>query len=175
MDDSASLDVPAGCVSYPLVGRGERFPFVAPHAEAFTVGQPSGELDRYAGLLQGVAFLERLCVDHLNSLGAEVGETIRVTGGGARSSAWTQLRADVLGRRLEVPMVTDPAFGMAVLAAGSVLGLATAAAQMVRVARSFEPRATVGVRLEPSYHRLVDALRERGWLPDSLVAAAGAA
>jgi D-ribulokinase len=183
MDAAAELDRPASCVSYPLVGRGERFPFVAPEAEGFTVGRPAGELDRYAALLQGVAYLERLCVDHLGMLGAPVREPVRVTGGAVRSAAWTQLRADVLDRRMEVPAVTDPAFGMAVLAAGSTAGaegieaggIEVAAERMVHVARVFRPRPAVGARLAEGYHRLAAALRDRGWLPESLAAVAGAA
>jgi len=89
---------------------------------------------------------------------------VRVTGGAARSSVWTQLRADVLGRTLEVPVVTKPAFGMAVLAAAGVHGLPAAAGRMVRVDRVFEPRPDVGQRLLPGYRKLVDELRSRGWL-----------
>ncbi|MCP2164534.1 FGGY-family carbohydrate kinase [Goodfellowiella coeruleoviolacea] len=174
LDRDAPLDEPAGCVSYPLAGRGERFPFVAADAEGFTLGQPRGELDRYVSVLQGVAYLERLCVAHLGSLGAPVGESIRVTGGGVRSAPWTQLRADVLGRRLEVPAVTEPAFGMAVLAASSEYGLAASAERMVRVDREFLPRPEVGDRLAAGYHRLADALAQRGWLPPTLLAEATA-
>ena len=64
---------PASVVTYALHGRGERFPFVAPEAEPFTLGQPVDEIDQYAALLQGVAFIERLCFDYLDMLGAPVG------------------------------------------------------------------------------------------------------
>jgi D-ribulokinase len=171
MDAAARWAEPAGCVIYPLIGRGERFPFVAADAQGFTLGSPRSELDRYAALLQGVAFLERLCVEHLDALGAPVGEPMRVSGGAVRSEAWTQLRADVLGRRLEVPAVTDPAFGMAMLSAGSVQGIPEAARRMVRTCRVFEPRPAVGARLADGYHRLVAALRERGWLAEAAVSA----
>ena len=61
---------PASVVTYPLHGLGERFPFIAPKAEGFTSGQPADEIDQYAALLQGVAFIERLCFDYLDMLGA---------------------------------------------------------------------------------------------------------
>ncbi|SDM61960.1 FGGY-family carbohydrate kinase [Allokutzneria albata] len=156
LDAAAPLREALGCVSYPLAGRGERFPFVRPDAEGFTLGEPRDELERYAATLQGVAFVERLCFEHVAGLGAPVGDTIRVTGGAVRSAAWTQLRADVLGRALELPEVAQPAFGMAVLAAASTSGRTTAdaAREMVRVARVFEPDARVGAALEPGYQRL---------------------
>ncbi|MFB9905641.1 FGGY-family carbohydrate kinase [Allokutzneria oryzae] len=156
LDAKAPLDQALGCVSYPLAGRGERFPFVRPDAEGFMVGQPRDELERYAAILQGVAFVERLCFEHLAALGAPVGPTIRVTGGAVRSAAWTRLRAAVLGRALEVPEVAQPAFGMAVLVAASTSGMTTAevAREMVRVERVFEPDAEVGKVLEDSYQRL---------------------
>ncbi|WP_210408341.1 FGGY-family carbohydrate kinase [Allokutzneria sp. NRRL B-24872] len=156
LDARAPLREALGCVSYPLAGRGERFPFVRPDAEGFTLGEPRDELERYAAVLQGVAFVERLCFEHVAGLGAPVGDTIRVTGGAVRSAAWTQLRADVLGRSLELPEVAQPAFGMAVLAAASATKRTSteAARDMVRVARVFEPDARVGSTLEPGYQRL---------------------
>ncbi|GAA4033653.1 FGGY-family carbohydrate kinase [Allokutzneria multivorans] len=156
LDARAPLREALGCVSYPLAGRGERFPFVRPDAEGFTLGEPRDELERYAAVLQGVAFVERLCFEHVAGLGAPVGDTIRVTGGAVRSAAWTQLRADVLGRSLELPEVAQPAFGMAVLAAASATKTtaAEAARDMVRVARVFEPDARVGADLEQGYQRL---------------------
>src|SRR5690348_16683492 len=97
LDRAAADHEPAGLVSYPLTSRGERFPFVRPDAEPFTLGSASGEADRYAAVLQGVAFVERLCYAYLRSLHADVSGRITVTGGGSRSPYWCQLRADILG------------------------------------------------------------------------------
>ncbi|MFW5417154.1 carbohydrate kinase [Nocardiopsis sp. CNT-189] len=163
MDAAADLERPASAVVYPLPGRGERFPFTAPEAAGFTLGAPRDEADRYAATLQGVAFLERLCLERLAELGAEVRGALRVTGGAVASPAWTRLRADVLGRPLEVPENAEPAFGMAVLAAASDTPLSEAVARMVRVRSRVEPRPEVGERLLGSYRRLVRELAERGW------------
>lgn len=99
------------------MSRGERFPFTAPHAEGFVLGEPSDEIDLYAALLQGVAFIERLCFDYLQMLGAPVSGDLSLTGGAARSRYWCQLRADILGRPVRVPENAEAAVGMAVLAA----------------------------------------------------------
>ena len=133
LDLAAAGHEPAGCLCYPLAGRGERFPFTRPDAEGFTVGSPQDDGDRYAALLQGVAFVERLCLDHLRELGAPVRGSVTLTGGATRSAYWSQLQADVLGREVVVPEVPDGAFGMAVVAASLAYdSLAAAAAAMVR-------------------------------------------
>jgi sugar (pentulose or hexulose) kinase len=95
LDERAQQREPASVVTYPLVAHGERFPFTAPDAEGFTLGEPVDEVDRYASLLQGVAFIERLCFDYLDLLDAPTSGNLYLTGGGARSRYWCQLRADM--------------------------------------------------------------------------------
>uniref|UniRef100_UPI001C5DAB3F FGGY-family carbohydrate kinase n=1 Tax=Pseudonocardia nigra TaxID=1921578 RepID=UPI001C5DAB3F len=158
--------VPAGA-TYPLAGTGERFPFVADAATGFDLGAPAdvdaaGRLQRVA---HGVAYVERLAFDVLAGLGADVGGTVVATGGATRNDWWTQLRADVLQRPVAVPRESGSAFGSAVLAAAPVGRLAATARSMVAMRRRFEPDPARAGELTDGYHRLVDALRERGWLP----------
>ncbi|HEX7277317.1 MAG TPA: FGGY family carbohydrate kinase, partial [Acidimicrobiales bacterium] len=82
LDAVAAAHGPATCVIYPLVGRGERFPFVAPGAEGFVVGEPAGEADRIRATAEGVAFVERLGYEWLAALGAPATAPVVVTGGG---------------------------------------------------------------------------------------------
>lgn len=164
---------PAGCVTYPLTGNGERFPFVAPDARGFTIGEPGDDGERFAAVLQGVAFVERLTLDSLDRLGASLDGRHVTTGGGSRNDYWTQLRADVTGRALSVPEHSGGALGMAVLAAAGGEGatrLAELASRMVRIRTTFEPDAERGARFAESYHGLVDALEERGWVGSDLAA-----
>ncbi len=156
---------PASVVTYPLHGQGERFPFIAPEAVGFTLGTPADEIDRYAALLQGVAFMERLCFDYLDLLGAPVDGALVLTGGGTKSRYWRQLRADVLGRPVTLPENAEAALGMAVLTASTGRKVAEAAADMVRVREVIEPRADRAVRFREPYLRLVDELARRGWVP----------
>ncbi|MEA2197795.1 MAG: D-ribulokinase [Solirubrobacteraceae bacterium] len=169
LDRRAAAFEPAGILAYPLVGRGERFPFAVPEAEGFTLGEPADEADRFAGLLQGVAFVERLCFDYLDGLGAPTGGELSLTGGATRSRYWCQLRADVLGRPARLVEHPEPAFGMAVLAASEGRSLAETAAAMVHVRDVVEPRADPSGRFREPYLRLVAELEGRGWL-DSRVA-----
>ncbi|GAA3230792.1 FGGY-family carbohydrate kinase [Nonomuraea helvata] len=145
---------PPASVTYPLVSRGERFPFDAPGAEGFTLGSPADDVERYAAILLGAAFVERLCFDYLDLLGAPVDGEIILTGGATRSAYWTQLRADVLGRPVTLRENAEPALGMAVLASGDSSG-------MIRTRGVVDPS---GADLTEAYLRFVTELERRGWL-----------
>ncbi|MFI6543713.1 FGGY-family carbohydrate kinase [Streptomyces prunicolor] len=172
LDREAAAYEPSGVLTYPLASSGgERFPFLAPEATAFTLGKPVSEADRWAAVLQGVAFTERLCLDYLHHLGAPIDGPLTFTGGAARSAYWNQLRADILGRPARVPEQIEPALGMAVLAAygtGAGASLVDAADRMVRIRTVLEPRASHTARFTEPYARLVDELETRGWLPTPL-------
>ncbi|HZE40828.1 MAG TPA: FGGY-family carbohydrate kinase [Stackebrandtia sp.] len=172
LDARAAEREPAGCLTYPLATVGERFPFRRPDAQRLTIGQPRDDADRYAAILQGVAFVERLCLDHVRALGASVGERVTVTGGGARSAYWTQLQADILGRTVLVPRLAEGAVGMAVLAASHVGTLAEAAGRMLDEVGQFRPRPGARQRFDGRYAELVAALRARDWIGEDLAASA---
>jgi sugar (pentulose or hexulose) kinase len=165
LDGLAARRQPARAITYPLASTGERFPFVAPGAEAFTLGASPDHIDRYASILQGVAYVERLCLDYLDLLGADVSGDIRLTGGATRSRYWCQLRADILARAVSVPENAEPALGMAVLAAAAESGTTAVAAEMVHVRETIEPTAASTGRYDDAYLRLVEELESRGWLP----------
>jgi sugar (pentulose or hexulose) kinase len=151
-------------LAYPLVGRGERFPFRTAEAEAFLVGDPTGDGEHFAALLQGVAFVERLCFDALDRIGVPTDGDLSVSGGASANRHLTQLRADVLDRPLRVVEHGDSAFGMAILAASAGRPLAPVAARMVRTRERFEPDPARRDRLLPRYAAFVEELRRRGWL-----------
>ncbi len=164
LDARASEREPATVVAYPLVSEGERFPFEAPDAQRLVLGEPVDDVDLYAALLQGLAFVERLCFDEVDRLGAPTGGALRFTGGGARSDYWSQLRADVLRRTVEVPEHTEAALGMALLAAANGASIRDTARHMVRIRAVFEPRREATERFDGAYRTFLDALEERAWL-----------
>lgn len=163
-------------ITYPLVSRGERFPFAAPEAEGFTLGEPADDVERYVAILRGAAFVERLCFDYLDLLGAPVDGEIILTGGATKSAYWNQLRADVLGRPVTLRENAEPALGMALLAASATTGPATSwtgtpgntavttvsGGGMVRTRAVIDPS---GAELHEPYLRFVAELEDRGWLP----------
>lgn len=154
--------IPTGVRCYPLVGRGERFPFVDPDFEAFYVGDLM-EGRMYPALMEGVGYAERLAFDRMQSLGCAVGDTIYAVGGVCRSPLWLRIRASILNRRLMTPKVADAAMGSALVAASAHFGsLADAASAMIRYDRIVEPDATLVGRYDELYRQfLIDLKRFR--------------
>jgi D-ribulokinase len=169
-DRCAAALVPTTLLAYPLVGQGERFPFVAPDAKGFIVGewnQVSSQPDLvYAAYLEGVALLERLAYEVITDLGAPVVGPIRTVGGGARSQLWLRIRSSVCNRPFIVPEGADTAMGAAILAAAGRLhpDLRGATQAMVRKSNENLPDPSWVPVYEERYARFKDALRARGYL-----------
>jgi xylulokinase len=180
--DLAALDrraadlSPTGLVSYPLARRGERFPFVQGEAEGFllALSSPAGEVAQvtpdaetlYTAYLEGVAYVERLAYETLESLGAAVGRAIRAAGGAAASDVWLRIRADVLNRDMLRPAETGAAMGAAILAASRTFyaGIVPAARDMVRIECSVQPRPAMVERYEERYQYFCAACAQRGYI-----------
>ncbi|PSL02835.1 xylulokinase/erythritol kinase [Haloactinopolyspora alba] len=93
---------------------GERAPFVDGAARGRIDGLHLGtsRADLVRGLCEGLAFAARHCFEAAGLTGR-----LAVSGGGAQSTAWTQLFADVLGRPLDVVDVPQTGAYGAVLSA----------------------------------------------------------
>jgi len=158
---------PTDLIIYPLVRRGERFPFYKPEATGFILGATEDERIYYAAHLEGLAYVERLAYEVLESLGAAVGETLYVVGGATQSIAGLQIRADVLNRCLRVPEVPLGAMGAAILAARACAfeNVAAAATHMVHYRETVEPRSAYHPAYLERYERFLAACRARGYLP----------
>ena len=162
-EQARGLGVIAGA-TYPLTGRGERFPFVAADAVGFVSKRADSDAARFAALCQGVAYVERLGYDVLASLGADTTGPVSFTGGPTRNEWWNQMRCDLLGRPVLVPREPHPSTGMAMLAAAEPGRLSETVASMVGIGRSYTPDADRGGELRQGYGELVAELRDRGWL-----------
>ncbi len=166
LDAAAADHGPASAIVYPLVGRGERFPFPAPDAEGFSHGDVSDDVERYRAILEGVAFVERLGYERLRALGAVVEPPVVVAGGGSRSRVWNRIRATVL----DLPVLEAPdastARGAGMLAAAGSLhpDLSASTEAMAASGDQVDPDAESRAALEASYERFLGALVERGWL-----------
>jgi sugar (pentulose or hexulose) kinase len=156
---------PTNVVAYPLVGHGERFPFVCDSAERFVVGRPRNRAEQFVSYLEGVACLERMSFEVLEELGARVGEVIYSAGGGSRNDAWLQIRADVLGRAIARPAVTGAAMGVAIVAAMMDGGgkLSDVARRMVRLEREVTPRSDMLPAYEAKYQIFKTECQRRGY------------
>jgi len=174
LDRRAAAAGPASCVTYPLLGTGERFPFVAPDATGLWLGRPTGEVDRHRALLEGVAFLERLAYAHLGDLGAPALGAVRSAGRGGRSRVWARVRASVLGRPVLVTEGADTALGACIVAAAGTLhaDLVEAGDAMVAEGEEVVPDDFERQALAESFARFVVALSDRGWVSPRLGQAA---
>ena len=73
-------------------------------------------------LLEGVAFEMRLNLDILNKAGIKINE-LRAIGGGAKSPAWTQLKADVMNKPVSIVETEEAGcLGVAMLAHSACSG-----------------------------------------------------
>jgi xylulokinase len=80
-----------------------------------TLGTTKGEISR--AVLDSNNYDLKLNAERLEQIGVSLDE-IRVIGGGAKSSTWLKLRADVLGKRVCVPAIPEAAsLGAAILGA----------------------------------------------------------
>jgi xylulokinase len=106
------------------------------------------------GILEGATFYIRACVDALPSAGVRITD-FRVTGGGAKSDAWVQLSADILGRPFHRPEVTEAGtLGAAILAAmgtGAFTSLEEGCQAMVKPGRTFTPDNSAHAAYGPRY------------------------
>jgi xylulokinase len=106
----------------------------------------------------------RLSLDILHQSGIETRE-LRVIGGGAKSRAWMQLKADVLGMSIRRPRVTEAGcLGAAMLARAARLGggLEALARDWARIEEAIEPDAANAAFYRDkfqAYEKLYPALR----------------
>ena len=165
MDARAAAILPCDALAYPLSRAGERFPFLSNTATGFCDPPAGSALENYAAHLQGLALIERLCYETLDSAAGVCGKDVYATGGGSRSDVWTQLRANVTGRAYHRPACPESAFGAAVLAAAGAHfagDLWAAIRQMVRIEKSFSPDAEIRNRYDALYGRFKTLLLQYG-------------
>jgi xylulokinase len=101
-----------------------------------------GRADLYRSILEALAFSLRENIEFMRAQGI-VPASVRSIGGGAKSTLWLQIKADVTGLSIEQPEVTESAvLGAAMLAAvgcGSFGGLAEASERLYRKRAAFQP------------------------------------
>ncbi len=123
---------------------GERTPHKDPYARGAFIGLSliHGKAEMARAVLEGVAFGMRDSIEIMRGMGIPINE-VRISGGGARSSLWRQIMADIC----RVPMVVinvdeGPAFGAALLAsisAGMFSSLSEACEKIIRELYRIEP------------------------------------
>jgi xylulokinase len=105
-------------------------------------------------ILEGSAYAVRDITDRMRAIGLEPSE-MRVMGGGAKSTLWNQIKADVTGLPVTVPDETETtALGAALLALvgiGAYATLAEACEHIVQIRQRFDPRPKVSMMYTETY------------------------
>jgi len=133
---------------------GERAPHWNPAARGVLIGLTSSTEERHIALavLEGVAFSARLLLGACEDAAALRADEVRLSGGGARSPVWNQVKASAHGRQLAVLETLDSGvLGAALLgmvAAGIEDDLDGLAERRVRVAREVEPEPDDRARMD---------------------------
>jgi len=134
-----------GLIFLPYL-QGERTPHLDAYARGGWIGLTASHNRRHLvrSVLEGVAFSLKDCFGIIREQGLQL-EQIRATGGGAKSSLWRQIIADVLGVELVTTNAQEgPAFGAALLASvasGLYPSVQQACAATVRVVERTEPHS----------------------------------
>jgi len=124
---------------------GERTPHLDAGARGGWIGLTAkhSRADLIRALLEGVSYSQKDCLDLIEQLGVCV-QSVRVSGGGARSAFWRQLLADVFGKRVVVLETQEgSAYGAALLAlvgTGVYSSVPEVCRTAIREVESVEPR-----------------------------------
>ena len=157
MSEAAAEAPCAGEVVFLPYLAGERSPLWNPDARGVFFGlsfaTTRGQMIR--AVMEGVAFSLRHNLDTAEAAGVYAG-TLRATGGSCNSPVWMQIKADITGRRIEVPQAeTAAAWGAAILAGigSDVFESWEEAVGSIQVMRSYEPDLNRSVLYEKQYQK----------------------
>ena len=138
---------PAGCKGYIFFPffQGQSAPYYEDHARGGSLGlslvHDRGMMAR--AVLEGVAYELNMIVAAMESVLGRPFESLRITGGGAKSGLWTQILADVFGRPVDLLKVPEcTTLGAAILGAvgaGVFASIEEAVGSMVHFDKSLEP------------------------------------
>ena len=117
-----------------------------------TLAHTKADISR--AIFEGITFEARYIIDSLESSGIEIEELV-VTGGGAKSPFWLQLKADITGKRIIVPEITEASLlGAAILAgigAGFYEDIIDATDRVRRTRSIYEVQSDRHVAYQPIY------------------------
>jgi len=156
-----------GVIFLPYL-HGERTPHADPNARGLFFGLSGTHSKEHLAraVFEGVAFGLRDSLRLIRELNVPISE-VRLTGGGARSSLWKQMIADMFDQEVVTTSTTEgPAFGAALIAAtgtGQFASLEEATTELVTLQERISPQQeTVRIydQIYPLYRALYQSLRE---------------
>jgi xylulokinase len=147
---------------------GERTPHLDPTARAALVGLTASHTRAHVirAIMEGVAYSLKDTFTIFEEMKIPV-SSIRLGGGGARSSLWRQIQADVYGSEVEIVKAEEgAAYGAAILAgvgAGAWRSVDEACDRLIRVASRVAPDAEDSATMRHgyrTYQKIYPALRQ---------------
>jgi sugar (pentulose or hexulose) kinase len=163
----AAKYIPTQHLAWPLMQKGERFPFVAPAAKGFAVEELS-QPELFAAYMEGVAYIERYAYEKIRLLSGEHIEQVFTAGGGSNSDTWLTIRSNVLNLPLCKMKNVSAAAGAAVLAASRIQfsSLVDAARSMIQPEKKILPDPELVRIYNETYFRFINTLKQKGYIPE---------
>ena len=157
-EEAAAVPAGADGVLWAPYLMGERTPHLDPQARAALVGLAAnhgrGHIAR--AIMEGVAFSLRDTFSIFSEMGLPMNR-LRLGGGGARSTLWRQIQADVYGMPAEIVTAEEgAAYGAAILAgvgAGAWPNVDAACDALVKVASTTNPDASTTKLMSQRYEQ----------------------
>ena len=146
---------------------GERTPHLDPHARGGWIGLTARHTraDLIRAVIEGVSFSQKDCLDIIEELGVPV-NSVRLSGGGARSPFWRQILADVFNKPVaSLETQEGSAYGAALLAmvgTGEYSNVPEVCRAVIRERETLTPRpreAALYAEAHRTYKALYPALR----------------
>ena len=137
---------------------GERSPINDTDARGTFTGltMDSGRQDMMQAVLEGVSFAIRDCMEAARSIGIEINSS-GLCGGGAKSSLWRKILANVLGIELRIPKTEEgPGYGGAMLAmvgCGKYANVRACADALIETSETITPDPEITARYEEKYQQ----------------------
>lgn len=137
---------------------GERSPYNHPNARGTFIGMTldTDRQDMTLAVLEGVAFALRDSLEVAKCLGIDI-QRSKICGGGAKSSLWKRIIANVLNIQVDVPQTEEgPSMGAAMLAAvacGEFASVSQAVEKIVSIKDTVQPEKELAQKYEQRYQK----------------------
>lgn len=162
MDEAASAPPASQGLFWLPYLMGERSPHLDPRARGGWIGLTAKHTraDLIRAVIEGVSYSQKDCLDIMQDLGVSV-DSVRASGGGARSPFWRQVLANVFGKRIvRLANEEGAAYGAALLAmtgTGEFASVPEACAATIREADCITPQPA-GTAVYSKAHAIYRAL-----------------
>lgn len=164
--DEAASKKPTGIFVLPHFN-GAGTPYMDTESKGVIAGLTIGHTmaDIYRAVLEGVSYEICLNIEQMEKAGISV-QSLRAVGGGAKSKLWLQMKADMLGRKIEtVSFEETSALGASICAGvsgGAYSSFEEAVQKLVKVSRTYIPNMEIHKRyqvLYDNYKKLYPSIR----------------